>query len=201
VPSPLPSDIYSHRFLQPCARCRASIHIYCRSFVYSPDTSSHTTPCGLSPAEHSLLIRSPHVAHIVCRFGLKYKYPSPVLANARQLWPPLPSLSFVCVPGNCGPSFSRFHDALDEHSRAAAGITTRVHRSRLPSARARFRVRSSGFIFDLSSRTLARTFRLRYTMFHVHLIIFILALPFLGFPPQRVHSTSLYSTLFCSTLF
>jgi len=33
-----------------------------------------------------------------------YKYLSPALANARQLWPP-PFLSFLlCVPGNCGPS-------------------------------------------------------------------------------------------------
>ena len=161
----------THSF-RPCAHCRASIHIYCRSLVYSPDTSFHTTPRGLSPAEHSLLIHSPRVAHIVSSFRTQYIYPSPALVNDRQLWPISPPLS-LCVPGNCGPSYISHNalrstcyvlDIVNEHPPAAARITTRAHCPRSLPARSRSRVRRSGFIFKPSSRTLARTFRLRYTI-------------------------------------
>jgi len=160
----------SHSF-RPCTRCRASIHICCCSLVYLLDTSFHTTPCGLSPAEHSLLIRSPCVAHIVSLFWTQYIYPSPVLAKARQLWPPFLPFPFVCARqlwpfflllSQCPPTT---HYTLDKHSRMAVGITTHIYRSHLLSARAHFWVHSSGFILNLSSQTLAQTFRLRYSMY------------------------------------
>jgi len=124
------------RSFQPCARCRASIHICCRSLVYLPDTSFHTTPRSLSPAEHSLLICFPCVAHIVSSFQTQYIYPSPVLVNARQLWPVSSPLSLsVCWAAVALLPIS--HDTLrstcyvpniiNEHPSAAARITTRTH--------------------------------------------------------------------------
>jgi len=160
----------SHSF-QPCACRRASIHICCCSLVYSLDTSFHTTPCSLSPAEHSLLICSPCIAHIVSSFWTQYIYPSPVLAKARQLWPPFLPFPFVCARqlwpfflllSRCPPTT---HYALNEHLRVAAGITTHVHCSHLLSVCAHFQVRSSGFILNLSSHTLVWTFRLQYSMY------------------------------------
>jgi len=156
------------RSFRPCTHHHTSIHICCCSLVYLPDTSFHTTPHGLLPAEHSLLIRSPHIAHIVSSFRTQYIYPSPVLVKARQLWPPFLPFPFVCARQlwpffllllQCPPTT---HYALDKHLCAAAGITTHVHRSHLLSVRACFQVHSLGFILNLSSQTLVQTFHLQY---------------------------------------
>ena len=103
----------------------------------------------------SLTIRSPRVAHIVSSFRTQYIYPSPALAKARQLWPVFLLLSRRSPTNSLRPQRTLARSSGDNNPRTLLPVHSQ-------------RVLISGYAawvsFPLSnSRTLARTFHLRYT--------------------------------------
>jgi len=119
--TPLPSDTDLCRSLRPCARCRTSdthslsLFALITGPLFAYDAArSVAGRTRLRPFVFLFSTCSFHrVAYIVSRYlGLSYIYPSPALANARQLWPIVfPLSSFVCA-GQLRPSLSHFSRLL-----------------------------------------------------------------------------------------
>ena len=152
-------------------------------FAHYLDTERlHTTPRGLSPVGLLIITRfrplfshfpSPLVAYTVSNVPVSsYKYPSPALAKARQLWPNFSPFPASCVLGNCGP-FSRLrYDSLpaklatpfvtaEAYLLVATRITTGTYRPRPARGVLVSGVQLRFYFRLLFFRTLSRTVGLR----------------------------------------